>query len=243
MVASLFGISQSWCTVTLQSHYLSWLRSRRNLDSYLAVNDRCFDRVTENGIKVTDGFLGINFRSLTTKVGVFFNSQKDIKVSCWSAIGTGVSFPSHTKFVSIFDSRRDCNLDLFRFLVESLTTANSTIFFNLLSSSSTCGTSLLSLEVSKRCSGDLNRYTTTTTLSTSVDLAARFHTVPITCVTGLQVSNSDLFFAPKHSRFEVNFQVESKIISDHGSPRLRSSSSATEACTAAHAATHATTKE
>jgi len=236
VIPSLVGVAQSGSTVALQSHDLSGLRTGRDLDGHLAIDDRRLDGVSENGVDVADGFLRVDLGSLATELGILLDAQENVQVSGGTAVGTGVSLSSHPELVAVLDSGGNGDLDLFRLLVESLSAAGSAVFLDLLSGSATAGAGLLRLEVSERGSGHLDRDSAAAAVGAGADLAAGLDTASATGVAGLQVANADLFLSSKDGGLEVDLQIESEIVSDHGSSGLLSgtgTSSSSKAATAA----------
>lgn len=242
VISALVRVAQSWGTIALQSHDLSRLCSGRNLDGHLTVDNGRLDGVSENRVQITNSLFGIDFGSLATEIAVLLDAQENVQVTGRSTVGAGVSLPSHAKLVSVFDSRGNRDLDLLCLLVESLSTAGSTVFLDLLSGTSAAGAGLLRLEVTEWRSGDLDRDSLTATLGTGDDLGSGLDSVSVAGFAGFQVSDSYLFFSTKDGRLEVNLQIESKIVARDGSTRL-SSTTASETSAAAHAASHAAAKE
>mmetsp|Transcript_17681 Transcript_17681/g.43088 ORF Transcript_17681/g.43088 Transcript_17681/m.43088 type:complete len:276 (-) Transcript_17681:539-1366(-) len=244
MVTPLRWVPEPWCTVTLQSHNLTGLSARGDLDRYLAVDDWSLDRISKDGVQVANGLFGINLGTFSTEIIVLLDTEEDVQVSSWATVRAGITLTSDTQLVTVLNTGGDRDLDLFRLLVESLTATRSTVLFDLLPSSSARRAGLLGLEVTKWCPCHLDCYTATSTGRTGRDFGTGFHTTTLTGVTCFEVTDPDLLLSTEDSCLEVNVKVESEVVTDDGTT-LGTASTATHATTetSTHTTAHSSATE
>mmetsp|Transcript_23712 Transcript_23712/g.66963 ORF Transcript_23712/g.66963 Transcript_23712/m.66963 type:complete len:321 (-) Transcript_23712:637-1599(-) len=230
--------AQSWCSVALQTHDLSRLGARRDFDGDFAVDDGRLDGISQNGIDVADGLVGVDFGSLATELRIRLHSQEDVQISRRATVRTGITFASDSQLVAVVHARRDGDLNLLRLLVQPLSSARSAVLLDLLSGTAAGGARLLRLEVTQRRSGDLHGHAGSAARWARGDLAAWLDAGSCACVAGFQMPDADLLLATEDSSLKVDLQIEPQIISSN-----RSSGPATAASSATRSSSHATAEE
>mmetsp|Transcript_21389 Transcript_21389/g.39959 ORF Transcript_21389/g.39959 Transcript_21389/m.39959 type:complete len:414 (+) Transcript_21389:327-1568(+) len=222
MIAARVGVAEPGRAVALETHDLSRLRPRRNLDGNLPVNDRTLNRRSQYSIDVTDTRIRINLGPFPPELLILLDPKEDVQVSCGTAVRSRIALAPHPQLVSVLDSRGNSHLDLLRLLDSTLPGASAAVLLNLLSRASAGGARLLRLKVTKRSSSHLHRHTRTVAYVARADLRSGLDAVAAARVARFLVTDPDLLLSSEDGRLEVDFQVEPQVVASHGTARASS---------------------